>query len=231
MKKNVLRYLGLMAQFGVLALMPMTGFAATPERTDAGALGSLPAAPPAFTERPATAHTLRQLRQGGYVLYMRHGPTDNTRGDRIPAVDLEDCTTQRPLSEAGRQSMVRIGEAVRKAKIPIGELRASPMCRTRDSAAAGFPGMAAVLDSQLMYVSNFTDAQKQPIIAHTRRLLSTPVPAGRNLLLLGHAPNLMDLIGYFPKEGTLVVFRPKGDGAGFDYIASIAPGAWKQLMK
>ena len=42
-----------------------------------------------------------------------------------------------------------------------------------------------------------------------------------NRLLLAHASNLMDLMGYFPKEGTLVVFRPLGDPAGFEYIASI----------
>lgn len=41
----------------------------------------------AFVEVPATAATVQQLRAGGYVLYLRHGTTDNTHPDRTPVVD------------------------------------------------------------------------------------------------------------------------------------------------
>ena len=40
----------------------------------------------------------------------------------------------------------------------------------------------------------------------------------------------MDLIGYFPREATLVVFRPLGK-AGFEYVASIAPAQWPELLR
>jgi hypothetical protein len=80
-----------------------------------------------------------------------------------------------------------------------------------------------------MYVANFTDGEKAPIIANTRRLLSTTVPVGSNRLVLAHAPNLMELMGYFPKEGTLVIFSPRGEKEGFDYIASIPPALWGNL--
>ena len=184
-----------------------------------------------FVEIAATADTLRMLRMGGYTLYLRHGLTNNAIADRVPTVDLNDCTTQRPLTEAGRKLMANVGESIRKARIPIGEFRVSPMCRARQSAAAAFPKLSPVVDHQLMYVANFTDVEKAPIIANTRRLLSTPVPNGTNRLLLAHAPNLTDLIGYFPNEGTLVIFRPKGDPSGFDYVASVAPTAWNGLLK
>ena len=48
---------------------------------------------------------------------------------------------------------------------------------------------------------------------------------------MAHAPNLMDLMGYFPKEGTLVVFRPLGEAAGFEYIASIPAAQWGELLR
>ena len=184
-----------------------------------------------FVEIAATADTLRLLRKGGYTLYLRHGPTNNAIADRAPTVDLNDCTTQRPLTEAGRQLMASVGQSIRKARIPIGKFRVSPMCRARQSAAAAFPKLSPVVDEQLMYVANFTDVEKAPIIANTRRLLSTPVPSGTNRLILAHAPNLTDLIGYFPNEGTLVIFRPKGEQSGFDYVASVAPTAWNGLLK
>jgi len=191
--------------------------------------GLPPAGAAKFPEVAATTSTLQALRQGGYALYLRHGPTDNSIPDRMPKVDLNDCATQRPLTPAGRQLMAAVGEHMRKARIPIGEFRVSPMCRAKDSAAAALPALQPTVDPNLMYVANFTDAEKAPIIANTRQLLSQPVPPGSNRLVLAHAPNLMDLIGYFPKEGTLVVFKPQGNG--FEYVASVLPTAWADLLK
>ena len=184
-----------------------------------------------FVEITATADTLRQLRTGGYTLYLRHGPTDNAIADRVPAVDLNDCSTQRPLTEAGRQLMAKVGTSMRRGRIPIGDFMVSPMCRARHSATAAFPKITPMVDKQLMYVANFTDAEKAPIIANTRRLLSAPVPKGSNRLVLAHAPNLMELMGYFPKEGTLVILQPKGEPGEYAYVASIAPAAWTGLLK
>lgn len=173
---------------------------------------------------------LSALREGGYVLYLRHGPTDNSRVDRAPNVDLADCSTQRPLTDAGRQMMTEVGRQLRTARIPVADIHVSPLCRTRESAEAAFPGRKATIDTQLIYLAFMTTGEKAPIVANTRRLLSTPVPAGGNRVVLAHGPNLMDLIGYFPTEGTLVVFRPKG-GNAFDYLGSIPPAHWANLIR
>ena len=199
-----------------------------PARLYADAFGQPPAGAAKFVEIPATSEKLSQIRKGGFVLYLRHGFTDNTKPDRASGVDLSDCATQRPLSEAGHKIAVQVGNAIRKAKIPIGEIHISPLCRTRDTVADAFPEQKYIIDNQLMYTANFTDAEKAPIIAYTRRLLSMPVAAGSNRLLIAHAPNLMDLMGYFPKEATLVIFRPKGT-EGYDYVASIPAALWPAL--
>jgi phosphohistidine phosphatase SixA len=194
----------------------------------AGAQAPAGATASGFAEVVATSDTVAALRAGGLALYLRHAPTDNTRPDRVPAVDLADCSTQRPLSDEGRGIAARVGAALREAGVPIGDIHVSPMCRTRDTAAAAFPGRGVIEDDHLVYTANLTDAQKAPILARTRALLSAPVPAGTNRLLVAHAPNLMDLVGYFPKETTLVVFRPRGDGH-FDYVASIPSDLWPSL--
>lgn len=214
-----MRKVGVFAMTGCLALMAF--FATTAQAADPGK----------FLEVAANADTLRQVRAGGFALYLRHGPTNNAIADRVPTVDLNDCSTQRPLTEEGRQLMAKVGESMRKARIPIGEFRVSPMCRARQSAAAAFPKLSPVVDNNLMYVANFTDVDKAPIIVNTRKLLATPVPGGTNRLVLAHAPNLTDLIGYFPQEGTLVIFHPKGEKDGFDYIASIPPASWDGLLR
>lgn len=214
----------------IVAQAMLSTVAGAADPAPAAVHGAAPAAAAKFVEIPATPDLLRKLRDGGYVLYLRHGATDNAIPDRVPAVDLSDCSTQRPLTPAGRTSSAAVGEAMRKAKIPIGELRVSPLCRARHSAAAAFPNVTMIVDDKLMYVANLTAAQKAPIIENTRQLLSAPVPAGSNRVIVAHAPNLMELIGYFPKECTLIVFRRTPDG-GFEYIASVAPGAWTGLLR
>ena len=181
-----------------------------------------------FTENPACTAIIHQLRAGGFVLYMRHGSTDTTCVDRAPRVDLNDCSTQRPLTEEGRKEAAMVGRAIRKAEIPIGEVFASPMCRTRQTAEAAF-GSDYVVDQNLMYTAYLTSMEKIPRAAATRRLLSAPVPPGRNRVVVAHAPNLMDTMGYYPKtEGIVVVFKPLGDRK-FEYIASIPPRWWSKL--
>ena len=102
-----------------------------------------PAADARFVEIPATPAVLDQLRQGGFVLYLRHGSTDNSRADLFPGLDLADCSTQRVLTDGGRKMASRVGEAMHKARLPVAEIRVSPLCRTRDTAALAFPGQAA----------------------------------------------------------------------------------------
>ena len=243
----------------------------------------------AFPEVMATRATLDQLRAGGYVLYIRHGNTDNRRadrfpnvdlndcetqrilnddgrklmreigkqlreakipvgeilvspmwrtresatwmfGDRFPNVDLNDCETQRILNDDGRKLMREIGKQLREARIPVGEILASPMCRTRESATLMF-GERFAVSEPLMYSANMTSEEKKPRLAALARILRDPVAAGSNRVLVAHAPNLADLIGFFVKpEGTVVIFAQRGD-AGYEYVASIPPGLWPQLLR
>ena len=190
-----------------------------------------PQADTTFQEKMATPALLAEVRKGGYVLYMRHGTTDNSRADRAPTVDLNDCNTQRVLNDDGRKLAVTIGQAIAKAKIPVGEVFHSPLCRARESAELAFPALRGKLKPELnlAYTANLTAEQKKPVVAATRTLVSTPVPAGTNRVLVAHAPNMADLMGYFVKpEGTVVVLRPLGNDK-FEYLGSIPPTLWASL--
>lgn len=191
-----------------------------------------PAVPqsPSFIEKPVSAELMKQLRKGGFVLYLRHGITDNSRPDRVPHVDLDDCSTQRPLSEAGRELMRQVGKSIREAGIVLSRVLVSPMCRTRESARLAIGDKFEVLEP-LMYSANMTSEEKKPRIEALKKLLLEPVPAGGNTLILAHAPNMHDLIGFFVKpEGTLLVFNQSG-ADGYRYLASIHPDDWASLPR
>lgn len=187
---------------------------------------------PGFVEKFADKELLAQVQQGGFVLYMRHGNTDNTRPDQVP-LNLDDCQTQRPLNDEGRKVAVTVGKAIAAARIPLAEIIHSPLCRARETAQLAFPERrdALRMEINLMYTANLTTVEKQPVLAATRRLLSQPVAQGGNRMLVAHAPNMADLIGYFVKpEGTVVIIKPLGEER-FEYVASIHPAMWPQLLK
>lgn len=184
----------------------------------------------AFIEKPITKELLSNLRKGGYILYMRHGNTDNSRPDRVPTVDLNDCNTQRPLSDAGRELMKQIGVSLRQAKLPFSEILVSPFCRAKESAQLSI-GEKFEISEPLMYSVNMTSEEKKPRLEALKQIMLKPVRRGGNRLLVAHAPNMDDLIGFFVKpEGTILVFRP-GSPEGYEYLASIHPDDWANLLK
>lgn len=194
--------------------------------------GSAVGQAPAFQEKLADAALLAQLRNGGFVLYLRHGVTDGTRADRAPQVDLNDCSTQRVLSDEGRQQARELGLILQRARVPVGEVIHSPLCRARESAQLTFATQPQLLRAEplLAYTANLTSEQKKPVIAATRALVSAPVPDGTNRAIVAHAPNMADLMGYFVKpEGTVVVLRPLGQSR-FEYLGSIPPSHWSTLL-
>lgn len=183
-----------------------------------------------FTEVPATLELVQEIRNGGFVLYMRHGRTDSDQPDQVP-IDLNDCTTQRPLTQEGMDEIRQVGDMIRKAGIPIGNIYSSPLCRATKSARLAFEKDFEI-EKDLMYTAHLTSEQKKPVVARTIELLSKPVSTkGKNRILVAHAPNLADCMDYFPEiEGSLIIFRPLGD-KGFEYLATIYPNEWEELLE
>jgi hypothetical protein len=76
---------------------------------------------------------VKALAEGGHTVYFRHAITDRTQADR-PNFVASDCAMQRNLSEEGRTQARRIGAAISRLRIPVGEVIASPYCRTMQTA-------------------------------------------------------------------------------------------------
>src|SRR5690349_11471662 len=73
------------------------------------------------------------LRDGGYVLFIRHPKTNPDQADTDP-LHLENVQAQRQLSEEGRQQAKALGEAFRTSKLPVGKVIASKFHRAQEAA-------------------------------------------------------------------------------------------------
>jgi phosphohistidine phosphatase SixA len=168
------------------------------------------------------------LQKGGYVVYFRHGATDNSQQDTDPN-NLADCTNQRNLNDAGRAQGRAIGEAWTKLKIPVASVLSSQYCRALEYSRLAFN--QATPEPNLNLPDPLTDEVKAQHTAVVQKLISTPPPAGQNSILVAHSPNIrlaanVDLA----VEGSAAVF--KVDAAGSQkLIARVLPDDWPALAQ
>jgi len=191
----------------------------------AGCGGS--SAPEAEQTRLGPLELVEALREGGYVVYLRHAATDRSREDD-PAVDLDDCATQRNLSDAGREQAHVIGDGFRALEIPIGRVAASEYCRTRETAELAFGAFED--DRGLTGFPEGSDPTYAERVRRTKELLAARPPDGENTILVAHVKNLEESAGRSIEEGELAVFEPLGD-TRYRYRGRIPAGLWPDLVE
>ena len=142
------------------------------------------------------------LRQGGNVLLMRHAQTEPGVGDP-PNFKLGDCSTQRNLSETGREQAKRAAAAFQREKIALDEVRSSAWCRCVDTAELAF-GRHTVWTP---INSFFQQSGREPQTLEVLQALKS-FKAPRNLVLVTHQVNISALTGSFTAMGEMLLTRP-----------------------
>lgn len=168
---------------------------------------------------------VRELKAGGLVVFLRHTASDRSRDDD-PIVDLDDCATQRNLIDKGRAQARTIGEAFRALEIPVGDVRASEYCRTRQTAELAFGEIT--LDRKLTGFPHSGDPTYGDRVVEMRRLLGH-APASGNTVLVAHVVNIRPAAGIAIAEGELAIFEPHGRG-NFNYLGRIPASSWPRLV-
>jgi len=165
-------------------------------------LSGAAAAALAIREEVTEETLIADLQQGGYVVYLRHaqrykGPPDRLYPDSPPAA-FADCAQQRNLTPYGIGQAALLGEQLRRAGVPIGQVLAHPECRTRDTAMLAFGH--ARLDTGLFHPD------------FVRRQLATAPLAGTDTVLVGGENSLRQIIGFQIDPAEMAIFRPDGRG-------------------
>ena len=169
---------------------------------------------------------VKALRDGGLILYFRHASTDFGQNDD-QMTGYEDCAKQRNLTDRGRAEAREIGIAVKRLELPIGEVLASPFCRTMETARLIFgtaTASAAVRGGPAR-------PESEERYAALRKLLYTPPRPGTDLVIVSHGNPFTAVVGPpYLAEGEAAVIRPLGEQA-FVVIARVPKNAWDSLPK
>lgn len=146
----------------------------------------------------------------GYVLLMRHsyapgaGDPDNFK--------LNDCSTQRNLSDVGRQDAKDVGEWLQRREIKIFRVETSRWCRAKETAQ--LLGLGKVrLNKNLDSLFEEADALNHPQTAAVRKQIQNHRNRTGLLVLVGHYVNIAALtgVGVASGEGILIKANALGE--------------------
>ena len=157
------------------------------------------------------------LRAGGNVVLMRHAQTVSGFGDP-PGFRVGDCATQRNLSADGREQARRLGAALKRSGVPIGEVLSSPWCRAVDTAKLAFGRAQVWPELSSMHYDRSREAAQNDAVR--RRITAFRGPG--NLFLVGHSANVISLTGVSLSSGGMVVVAPGGPD-GFRVLGRLEP--------
>jgi len=158
------------------------------------------------TAAEATEAGWALLRDGGHVVLLRHAMISGTTE---PATfDIEECATQRNLSERGKQQARKIGALFAARAAPIERVLSSRYCRCLETARIAFEGEPEPFEAldPLKTDEAGKAAQKQAIMTEIANFSGSD-----NLVMVTHADNILDLTGVSPREGEAVIVRPDGE--------------------
>jgi len=113
----------------------------------------------------------------------------------------------RPLTSDGKEKMCKIAAVIRRMEIKFDHIFSSPYIRARQTAEI----VARNLDPAMKV--EFTDTlATQGTSAKVIRFLKELEPASREVMLVGHEPNLSELASLLCSGGTdsLIVFKKGG---------------------
>jgi phosphohistidine phosphatase SixA len=153
------------------------------------------------------ANAWKALRAGGHVALMRHADAPGGVGDP-PGFRVDDCATQRNLSEKGRADATKIGARLQREGIAFEKILSSPWCRCIDTAKLLRLGTVET-EATFGNVVVLRD-QREALTTGARALIAKWTARG-NLLVVTHGANIFALTGISPASGEIVVV---GSGSG-----------------
>ena len=175
-------------------------------------------APPSHANNLRIWDSLQGTNPKGYVLLLRHSLAPGS-GD--PAnFRLDDCSTQRNLSDEGRVDAREIGEWLKRREVKIARVESSRWCRAKETAQLLDIGKVRLnrnLDSLFLE----TDLENHQATLKVRKKIINYRNKSGLLVLVGHYVNIAALteVGVNSGEGVLV----RADSKGVIRVVGVTP--------
>lgn len=145
----------------------------------------------------------------GYVLLLRHSLAPGV-GDP-ENFKLGDCSTQRNLSQEGRDDASEIGAWIKRQKVKIYRVESSRWCRARQSAELLDIGKVK-LNKNLDSLFRESNLESHPKTLKTKEQILNHRNKSGLLVLVGHYVNIAALVGVGVDSGEGVIVKANKNG-------------------
>jgi phosphohistidine phosphatase SixA len=145
----------------------------------------------------------------GYVLLMRHALAPGV-GD--PAnFNVNDCSTQRNLSDEGRQDAADIGQWLQRREVKILRVESSRWCRAKETAKLLDIGKVR-LNRNLDSLFQASDLINHPQTVNIKKRIVSHRNTSGLLIFVGHSVNIQAAVGVSLESGQGVLVKANTRG-------------------
>ena len=149
-----------------------------------------------------------QMQSGNAVLMIRHALAPGI-GDP-EEFDINDCSTQRNLDEAGREQAKSIGRWLRDHGIKNVKLFSSQWCRCMDTARLMGIGEVTPLPALNSFFESPQD--REPNLSALRQFIQNESKPGELIIMVTHQVTISGITGNWTDSGHGKLVRPGNDG-------------------
>ncbi len=150
------------------------------------------------------------LETGPYVLMMRHA---DAPGYSDPdGYNLNDCSTQRNLGEAGKTQAKMIGQWLKTQGLESAQVFSSPWCRCKDTATLLNKGAVIVEPSLGSFFENRGNRQEQTRQTQIKIAELLKASPRKPVIMVTHQVNIQALAGQSLSSGSMVLVKVNPTG-------------------
>ncbi len=144
---------------------------------------------------------IKELNQGGKLIFIRHAYAP---GNGDPQnFNLFDCSTQRNLSEIGREQSKKIGNLFLKNKIDIKKVYSSEWCRCKETASIAFETYETKKFLNSFYSAQFIKNKSEQVKEFNNFIKDWDKK--QNLIFITHYVFILEILNYAPSSGEIVI--------------------------
>lgn len=144
---------------------------------------------------------INELKQGGKLIFIRHAYAPG--GGDPDNFEINDCKTQRNLSDTGREQANKIGYFFRSNNIPINKVYSSEWCRCKETALIAFDKFETKIFLNSFFSAKFAKNRKQQVIDFNKFLNTWDQK--QNIIFVTHYVVISELLNYAPSSGEIVI--------------------------
>ncbi|MDA7577211.1 histidine phosphatase family protein [Candidatus Pelagibacter sp.] len=144
---------------------------------------------------------IKELKQGGKLIFIRHAYAPG--GGDPNNFDINDCNTQRNLSDTGREQANKIGFFFKSNNILIDNVHSSEWCRCKETAFIAFNEFETKSFLNSFFSSKFSQ-NKDLQMKQLKRFIRN-WDGEKNLVFITHYVVISESLNYASSSGEIII--------------------------